>query len=164
MDFGEIILFIVCLIVMFVGLVGVVIPFLPGVPLVLVGTFLYGIITGFGVITWNIILIFIILTGFTFLLDWIATAYGVKKMGASKLGMVGAILGMIVGLFSGGLIGLIFGSFLGAFIFELLAGKTERQALKAGSGAFIGILLSGLAKFIIGSVMIGIFVWKVLFF
>lgn len=163
MTFGEIILFTVSLIIMFTGLIGVLIPILPDVPLIFAGTFLYAIFTHFETISWNIIIIFILLTGFTFLLDWLATLYGVKKMGASRFGMIGAILGMIIGLFSGSLIGIIIGSFLGAFIFELLAGKTERQAFKAGSGVFVGILLGGLAKFIIGSVMIGIFVWKVLF-
>lgn len=163
MTFGEIILFTASLIIMFTGLIGVLIPILPDVPLIFAGTFLYAVFTHFETITWNIIIIFILLTGFTFLLDWFATLYGVKKMGASRFGMIGAILGMIVGLFSGGLIGLIIGSFFGAFLLELLAGRTGQQAFKAGSGVFLGILLGGLAKFIIGAVMIGIFAWKILF-
>ena len=146
MTFSDIILFAASLIIMFAGLIGVLIPVLPDVPLIFAGTFLYAIFTHFVTISWNIIIIFILLTGFTFLLDWLATLYGIKKMGASRFGMIGAILGMIVGLFSGGLIGLIIGAFFGAFILELLVGRTGKQAFRAGTGVFLGILLGGFGK------------------
>jgi len=99
MSFGEIIIFSLAVLIMLVGLVGVVIPILPGIPLILGACFIYALITNFQVITWNIVGLFAALTVASLLIDWLATTYGVKKMGGSYAGMIGAFLGMIIGLF-----------------------------------------------------------------
>ncbi len=163
MDVRTILLFIGTLLIMLVGLAGVILPMIPGVPIIWVGAFLYGLFTGFQEINWNILGIFAILTGFTMVLDFVANLYGAKKMGASAWGIVGALFGMLVGLFTVGLIGLLIGSFAGAVLGEVLAGKTTYLALKAGLGTFLGFLGGTLIKFIVGCIMIGIFLWKVLF-
>jgi len=163
MDVWTVLLFIGTLLIMLAGLAGVILPMLPGVPMIWLGAFLYGVFTGFEEINWNILGIFAILTGFTIILDYVASLYGAKRMGASGWGIFGAIVGMLVGLFTGGLIGLLIGSFVGAVLGELLAGKAGYQALRAGIGTFLGFLGGTLIKFIVGSIMIGIFLWKVLF-
>ena len=87
-----------------------------------------------------------------------------KKMGGSYFGILGAFIGMIVGLFipGVGIFGFIIGAFIGAFIFELLINKESKRALKAGIGSFVGFLVGGVIKFAIGVVMIGMFIWHVL--
>jgi uncharacterized protein YqgC (DUF456 family) len=112
---------------------------------------------------WNILVTFAVLTGFTMILDYVANLYGAKKMGATRWGILGALFGMLVGLFTGGVIGLLIGAFVGAVLGEVLSGKTESQALKAGMGTFLGFLGGTLIKFIVGCIIIGIFLWKVLF-
>ncbi len=162
MDVWTVLVFIGTLLIMLVGLAGVILPVIPGVPIIWLGAFLYGLFTGFEEINWNVLGVFAILTGFTMVLDYVANLYGAKKMGATRWGILGALFGMLVGLFAGGLIGLLIGSFVGAVLGEVLAGKAGSQALKAGIGTFLGFLGGTLIKFIVGCIMIGIFLWKVL--
>lgn len=162
MNFSEVLLFIGALLVMLIGLAGVFLPIIPGVPLIFGGTLLYGVLTGFKEITVNLILVFAGLTAFSFIIDYLANYLGVKKMGGGRAGAIGAIFGLIIGIFVG-VIGIVIFPFLFAVLFELLAGKKKIQALRAGTGAFLGLLFGGLAKFILGCIMIGIFIWRVIF-
>jgi uncharacterized protein YqgC (DUF456 family) len=163
MEVWTVLLFIGTLLIMLFGLAGVILPVIPGVPIIWLGAFLYGLFTGFEKINWNILGIFAIMTGFTIVLDYVANLYGAKRMGATRWGMLGALFGMLVGLFTAGLIGLLIGSFVGAVLGEILAGKAGYQALKAGIGTFLGFLGGTLIKLTVGCIMIGIFLWKVLF-
>jgi hypothetical protein len=162
MSLLEILQFIAALIVMLVGLAGVILPVLPGIPLIFGAAALYGILTGFKGISFNLLLIFAGLTAFGLVVDFFANYFGVKKMGGRRAGAIGAVIGLIIGIFIG-LIWIIVLPFLFAVLLELIAGKPGIQALKAGTGVFIGLLFGGLLRFILGCVMIGIFVWSVLF-
>ncbi len=165
MDWLEIILFISALLIMIVGLLGVILPVVPGVPMIFGTALVYAILTDYADINSKTIILFGVLTIVSLILDWVATAFGVKKMGGSYAGIIGAFLGMIAGLFlpGVGIIGFIIGAFVGAFLFELLINKEAKKALKAGFGSFIGFMAGGLIKFVIGAAMIGIFAWNVLF-
>ncbi len=158
----EIFILIAALIIMLVGLIGVVLPVLPGVPLIFGGAALYGILTGFKEISFHMLLIFAGLTLFSLIIDFFANYFGVKKMGGGTAGAIGAIIGLIVGIFIG-VIWIIILPFLFAVALELIAGKKGFQALKAGTGALLGLLFGGLMRFVIGCVMIGIFISSVLF-
>ncbi len=158
----EILIFIIALIIMIVGLAGVFLPVLPGIPLIFGGALLYSIITGFEKITLELILIFASLTVFSLIIDYLANYLSVRKMGGGTAGAVGAVIGLLVGIFVG-LVGIILLPFVFAVMFELIAGKREGQALKAGLGAFLGLMFGGLLRFVVGCIMIGIFVWKVIF-
>lgn len=162
MSLLEIIIFIIALIIMVVGLVGVILPILPGVPLIFVGALLYGIVSGFEEISFELILIFAGLTAFSLISDYLANYFAVKKMGGGRAGAIGAVIGLIIGIFIHW-VAIILLPFLLAVIFELITGKRKKQALKAGTGAWIGLLFGGLLRFIIGCIMIGIFIWSVLF-
>lgn len=165
MSWYEISLFIIALIVMFVGLAGTILPVLPGVPIIFGAVLLYGLLTGFTAISYQTLIVMAILTVISLVLDWLATAYGIKKMGGSYIGMIGAFLGMIVGLIIPGvnIFGFIIGAFIGAFVFEWFISQKTRVALRSGIGSFIGFLAGGLMKFVMGAVMIMIFIWSVLF-
>lgn len=159
----EILLFIASLLVMLIGMVGVILPIIPGTPLIFVTALIYALITDFARIDNQTLIIFAVLTVASYLLDWLATSYGVKRMGGSYFGMLGAFVGMVAGLFIGGLAGLVIGAFVGAVVFEILIGKKHETALRAGMGSFLGFLAGGLIKFIIAVVMIGMFVVRILF-
>lgn len=162
MSFWEIVLFIVALAIMLVGLAGVILPVLPGIPVIFAGILFYAIVTGFAEITFELILIFAGLAACGLLVDYFSQYFSVKKMGGGRAGAIGAVIGLIVGIFLGW-VWIIILPFVFAVVFELIAGRRETQALKAGTGAFLGLLFGGLLRFIIGCVMIGLFVWKVLF-
>jgi uncharacterized protein len=159
----EIFLFIVVVLIMLVGIVGVILPILPGTPLIFGAALLYAVITNFEQIDLQILIIFAVLVLIAQSLDWLAATYGVKRMGGSYFGVLGALIGMIAGILLSGLVGLIIGAFAGAVVFELMIGKKYDVALRAGLGSFIGFLVGGVVKFAIAAVMIGMFILKVLF-
>jgi uncharacterized protein YqgC (DUF456 family) len=160
--FLEILLFVVVLIIMIVGLAGVILPVLPGIPLIFGAAVLYGILTGFEEISLHLILIFAGLTVFGLLIDYLANYFSVRKMGGGRAGAIGAVIGLMIGIWFG-VVWIIILPFMLAVVFELVAGKQTRQALTAGFGAFVGLLFGGLTRFVVGCVMIGLFVWAVLF-
>jgi uncharacterized protein YqgC (DUF456 family) len=161
MTFLEILFFVIALIIMIIGLAGVILPILPGIPLIFGAAVLYGILTGFEEITVQLILIFAGLTMFGLVVDYLANYFSVRKMGGGRAGAVGAVIGLVVGIFIG-LVWIIVLPFVLAVTFELIAGREARQAINAGFGAFVGLIFGGLTRFVIGCVMIGIFVWAVI--
>lgn len=162
MTFLEILLFVVVLIIMIIGLAGIILPVLPGIPLIFGAAVLYAILTGFEEVNLYLLLIFAGFTVVGLVIDYLANYLSVRRMGGGKAGAIGAVIGLLIGIWFGVLY-IVLLPFLLAVVFELIAGKEGRQALTAGFGAFVGLLFGGLTKFIIGCVMIGIFVKAVLF-
>ena len=161
MGIPEVVLFVVALLVMIIGLAGVILPILPGIPLIFGAAVLYAILTRFEIIDLYLILAFAGFTVFGLIVDYLANYFSVKKMGGTRAGAIGAVVGLMVGIFFG-LVWIIVLPFVFAVTLELIAGRETNQALRSGIGSFLGLLFGGLTRFIIGCVMIGIFVWKVL--
>jgi len=86
-------------------------------------------------------------------LDYLLPAVGAKKFGASKYGFWGAIIGMLLGIIFVPPFGIIIGAFLGAISGEIIAGKEASNALKAGWGVFVGIMVGMLLKLILAGIM-----------
>jgi uncharacterized protein YqgC (DUF456 family) len=147
---------------MFLGLLGSVLPGLPGTPLILMGALLYAWYTGFTVVTGMTLLALLVLAALSFLLEFFASVLGVKKLGGSGWGMAGALTGAVFGLFFAGLPGLILGPFLGAFLLELAKTKDAHASLKSGVGTLMGFLAGMMGKLVIALIMIGIFVVKLI--
>jgi uncharacterized protein YqgC (DUF456 family) len=162
MTFIGILLFVIVLIIMIIGLAGVILPVLPGIPLIFGAAVLYGILTRFEEITLQLVLIFAGMTIFGLIVDYLANYFSVRKMGGGRAGAFGAVIGLMIGIWFG-LVWIIVLPFALAVAFELIAGREARQAITAGFGSFMGLLFGGLTRFVIGCVMIGIFVWRVLF-
>jgi uncharacterized protein YqgC (DUF456 family) len=138
------------------GLAGLVLPGLPGAPLILAGLVLLAWAENFAYIgIWTIIAL-TLLALLTYGVDFWATMFGTKKFGASKRAVIGALLGVVAGLFLG-LPGVIFAPFIGAVIGELSARKSVPQAARAGVGATIGLVLGAALKIAMAFAMIGIF-------
>lgn len=150
------------LVIMAIGMLGSILPGLPSTPIVFlaaVGHRLYFKDTGPGGIVLTLMLGVMLLS---MVMDYLATMYGAKKLGATKRGVIGAMIGALVGIFFN-LPGLILGPFIGAFAFEMSGGRETREAAKAGAGATLGLFAGAIGKLACCIAMIGMFVVNVLY-
>ncbi|MFC1549322.1 DUF456 domain-containing protein [Nitrospirota bacterium] len=120
------------------GVVGSVMPALPGPPLGYIGLLLLHFARGGEVYSASFLIIFGLLTVAAVLMDYALPAAGAKIYGASKYGIIGSVVGMIIGLLVFAFIGMMAGMFLGAVIGEYMAGKKTGQAMRAGTASFLG--------------------------
>ena len=141
-----------------------ILPFLPGVPIAWLGMFLFAYATGFSVITSNALLVFLGLTVISIAIDALGPLLGAKKYNASRWGVVGGVIGLILGIMFLGPIGLILGPFFGTFLGEIWSGKMEMEAFHSAKGALIGFLVGNVIKLAIIMVMFGYLVQGVVSF
>jgi uncharacterized protein len=140
-----------------VGLIGTIVPVLPGTTIILAAAIVHRIMLGPDKsIGWSTIIVLVLLTLATYAFDVLAGYFGAKYFGATKWGMWGAVLGALIGLFFG-LIGLFIGPVIGAIAGEVIAGKRMIDAGRAGWGSLLGNVGAMLAKLMIGLAMIIIF-------
>ena len=147
-----------------IGLVGSVLPVIPGPPLGFVGLVLLRF-TGFvaetrGAAFDRLLWVAGGAAALVTLLDAVIPAWGARRFGASRLGTVGAALGLLVGLFFG-LPGMLAGPFLGALAGEWLAGKTGQDSLKAGFGSLLGFVTGVALKLAVSVAIAFIFLREV---
>ncbi|MDZ7796116.1 MAG: DUF456 domain-containing protein [Candidatus Marinimicrobia bacterium] len=158
MDYVFIILGVV---LMLSGIIGSILPVLPGPPLSYIGLLLLHFTENYHfapniLITWGII------TAVVYALDFAIPAFGTRRSGGSKRGVWGSVIGLIAGLFLFPL-GIIIGPFVGAVIGELSSGKDSNSALRSGFGSFMGFLTGTILKLITSGIMLWLF-GKELFF
>jgi uncharacterized protein YqgC (DUF456 family) len=139
---------------MLAGLVGTVLPLVPGTVLILCGA----VLNHFTVhaIGWPTLLVLTALTVLAQLLDLVSGAIGAKYFGATRWGAIGGILGAVVGLFFG-VIGIFVGPLVGALAGELLGGRGILPAGKSTWGTFLGTTAGIVGKLAIGLAMIAWF-------
>ena len=135
---ADYVLLIAGILLMILGIIGCLVPVLPGPPFSFLGIILlhlsrFGHFTDMALITLGAIALTVTV------LDYIVPVWGTKKFGGSKYGTRGAAIGLIVGLFLGPL-GLIIGPLIGAFTGELIFRDDINYALKAGFGSLLGFL------------------------
>ncbi len=157
----QIIIGIVVALLAILGLVGVILPFLPGTPLILLAAVVYGFGFGFQQIGTGIYIALAILTLFSLVVDYITTSLGAKGFGASKAGMIGAALGALFGFLLGNLPGLFVGPFIGALLGETLWGKGSEGSFKAGLGAAVGVLGGMVVRFLLALAMLALLVYGI---
>jgi len=138
------------------GLVGSVLPALPGVPLVFAGLLLAAWVGEFEQVTWVTLAVLGLLTVVSFVIDLVATALGARRVGATRLAVAGAALGTLGGVFFG-LPGLILGPFVGAVAGELMSHGQVQQATRAGLATWVGLIFGTLAKLALVFTMLGVF-------
>jgi uncharacterized protein YqgC (DUF456 family) len=157
----DVLLIILGSLFMIAGILGCVLPVLPGPPLSYVGLLLLHFTSRYQYST-RFLIIWAIITVVVYALDYVIPVWGTKKFGGSKRGVWGSLIGLVAGIFFFPPFGIIVGPFLGAVIGELTAGKDHFAAFKAGFGSFIGFLLGTLIKLIASGLMTWQFV-KVFF-
>ena len=141
---------------MLVGVAGIVLPALPGVPLMFLGMLMVAWGGGFEQLGPGLLMVLGGLTLLSVILDLIAGLLGARRVGASRLALLGAAIGTVAGLFFG-VVGVVFGPFVGAFLGELAHSRHGGTATRVGVGTWVGILLGTVAKIGIAFVMLGIF-------
>jgi len=158
----EIVGFILALLVMGVGVVGCVLPGLPGTPLVLAAVVIHKLLFGPAGAAWWVLVMLTGLTGLSLVVDYLASVYGAKRLGATWRGAVGAIAGGLAGLFFLPF-GVLIGPFLGAFLLELAGRRHWKEASKAGVGATLGLLVGAAGKVAASIAMILLFAVNVIY-
>ncbi len=124
------------------GLVGCLLPIIPGPPLSFLALLILSFAKNWEPFSVGFLIFMGILTALALTLDYAVPVAGSKRFGASKYGIWGSILGMLIGLFVFPPFGLFVGGFSGAIVGELYAGKAGNAAFRAGFGVFLGSLAS----------------------
>jgi uncharacterized protein YqgC (DUF456 family) len=171
------------LVLMFVGLLGSVLPGLPGVTLIFLSALVYAIIMDFRTVGIAILVVLFTFAAIAFVADFVATSYGARRFGASNWGTVGGAVGGIAGaligllfLGIGSLFGLILGTIAGVFIGEYLGRERQgdqqetestqadwRLASRAAGGVLVGYLASAVIQGLLGLASVVVFVLAVLY-
>ena len=153
----QILLWLLAAIFIFAGFAGLILPAMPGIPLVYAGLVLLAWADDFAYVGWITLTLLGLLALLSYGVDFLASALGAKRFGASPRSVVGAAIGAVVGLFFG-LPGLLLGPFVGAVIAEFTVHGSARAATHAGVGATIGLLFGALLKVALAFTMIGVYV------
>ena len=152
----SLILWIIGAILTATGLSGLLLPVVPGAPLLFLGLLFGAWAENFSYIgVWTLLL----LAGMavlTYAVEFAASILGVKKYGGSKRAMIGAALGGVAGLFLG-IPGILFGPFAGAVLGELSLQRSLDEASRAGLGTVVGLAIGVAGKLAIGIAMVGLF-------
>lgn len=152
----------IALLVMCVGLAGSILPGLPSTPLVLVAAIGHKLYFGETGAAWWVVGVLAAFTVLSLVMDYLASVYGAKRLGATWRGAVGAIVGGLIGLFFN-LPGILFGPFIGATAFEMIGGRNFKESSRAGLGATIGLLAGTIGKLACCVAMMGLFTFNVIY-
>lgn len=158
----EILLYVLGFAALAVGVAGVVLPVLPGSVFLVAGTALVAWAGHFTRIGWGMVALSAVIALLVWLVDLAAAALGAKAFGASRWSVVGASVGLVVGLFLGPL-GIVIGPVVGAIGFELARNPDLGRALRAGAGAFLGFVLGSAVKIALAFILVGAIVLALAF-
>ena len=161
----DIVVYWVLIAVMVFGVIGAVVPALPGTSLIVIAILIWGAMQGFSSVSVALtvaIAVFLLSIG----VDFLATFWGAQKAGASRWGQIGAIVGLFAGVlgllpalpFGGPILGLFLGPFLGAFVGEFLYQRNLKRALKAAIGVVISALVGNLIQGLLALATVMVFV------
>jgi uncharacterized protein YqgC (DUF456 family) len=153
----TIVLWIAASVLIVIGALGLVLPVLPGAPLMFIGALLAAWAEDFMYLGYGSLIVLGILAALAVAVDFIASAFGVRRFGASSRAIAGATIGAVVGLFFG-VAGVLVGPFVGAVVGELSVRRNLAAAGRAGVGAALGLALGTADKLAIAFAMIGVIV------
>src|ERR671921_145275 len=147
------------LLLMFVGLLGSVIPGLPGVTLIFLSAFVYALLTAFRTVGAAILVVLFIFAAIAFVTDFVATSYGARRFGASNWGTMGGAIGAIAGVF------------IGEYLKRTRQDQQEtgstgsdwRRASHAAGGVLVGYLASSVIQGLLGLASVVVFVLALIY-
>jgi uncharacterized protein YqgC (DUF456 family) len=142
--------------VIVVGLVGAIVPVLPGIPLIFAGIWLIAGVDGYRHLGLGWLLGIAAVGAVGLVVDLLAGALGAKRMGASPQAVWGALIGTLIGLFFG-IPGLLIGPFVGAVLGELSAGNSVLRSAHAGVSAWVGLMFGTIIKLVSSLMMVALF-------
>lgn len=156
---AEVAILIVGLILNGFGIVGCIVPVLPGPFISWLSLFLFFLLPEHSIGTWTLVITGIFMAAVT-ALDYFVPILGAKKFGSSKEGIWGGMIGIVVGLFFFPPIGIIVGPLIGTVVGDMLAGGTFTKALNSGVGSLIGFIVGTGLKLIFSIAVLVIFTIK----
>lgn len=159
---AQIVLYLLAAVLILLGLAGTLLPALPGLPLMFAGMLIAAWVDQFEQVGGWTIAVLALLTAISLAVDIAATAMGARRIGASKLAMLGATLGTLFGGIVFNIPGLILGPFIGAMLGEFIQGREWRHASKVGFGTWIGLAIGTALKVALAFAMLGVFVFALL--
>ncbi|BAZ46018.1 hypothetical protein NIES4102_30460 [Chondrocystis sp. NIES-4102] len=156
-----------------VGVIGSIIPGLPGTSFILLAILIWSVATNFTGIGLSMILIFAVLI-LSAVVEYLAVYFGVKQAGASKWSQYGAIAGMVIGFLGllpalplggplfGVLIGAVLGAFVGEYLYRSNLDSTARlqQALKASTGIVVASIIGNVIEALLATLAVAIFIYS----
>lgn len=147
----------IAIVIMAVGLIGTVLPIVPGTSIILGAALLHRIMVGAekGMSWWGLGLL-VVLTLASYGVEFLSGYVGAKRFGATRWGVAGAVVGGIVGIFTG-FVTLLVAPIIGAIVGELIGGKRMVEAGKAGWGTLLGNVAGMVAKLAIALAMVVLF-------
>ncbi len=152
----AILLWILAGLLVLTGLAGLFFPAIPGAVVLFAGLAAAAWADDFAYVGWKTLTVLGVLALLTYPADFMASAFGAKRFGASPRAVAGAAIGAVVGIFFG-LAGVLLGPFIGAVVGELLTQRHLGKAGRAGIGATVGLLLGTALKLAIAFTMLGVF-------
>ena len=156
MMLDPVVLWLIAAALVLIGVVGLVLPGVPGVIAVFGGMLLAASIDDFTRIGWPTLVALGVLTALAFAADILGSLLGAQRVGASRLALWGAAIGTLAAL-PFGFVGLVFGPFAGAMVGEFMAQQRLDAATRVGIGTWIGLAVGTLAKVALVYVMLGVF-------
>ena len=157
----QVIGLLLAVLLMAVGVLGSLLPGIPSTPLVLAAAMVHRLYFGEHGASFWILGLLLGWTILSLLLDYLASVWVAKKFGASRRGIIGALVGGVIGIcFS--FPGILFGPFLGALVGELTGGRKFKEAAYAGFGALLGLAAGSIGKLLSSIGMLLVFVVNVL--
>lgn len=147
---------------MVIGVLGAVVPVLPGAVFVFAGIALGAWIDDFTLVSGRVVIIAAVLMAISWLVDYLSGVLGAKRVGASQQAIIGALAGTVAGVFTG-LVGVLFLPLVGAAIGEFIAVRNLPRAGSVGVATWIGMIIGIAVKLALSFMMIGLFVFALLF-
>ncbi|MBR6774989.1 MAG: DUF456 domain-containing protein [Bacteroidales bacterium] len=164
----EFLIYLLAVVFIIVGIIGDVVPGLPGVPISYAAMLLIHFFTGINYDSEALVIYGIICLLIT-VVDYFVPIWGTKKFGGTKAGVRGSTIGLIIGVVvlpllgivigPLGLIGIIAGPFVGAYVGEKMSGVDDQLAWRSAIGSFVGFVAGTLLK-VVYSLVVGFVVIK----
>ena len=150
----------VVIVLMLAGLVGAALPVVPGTPLILAGALLYAFATDFEPVGLGRLAVLTVLALAGAVVSHAAAVAGTRRGGGGRRAVIGALLGLVVGLFTAP-IGLVAGPVVGAVLGELSARGRLAESVRAGLGTLVGLVAGAVAHIAVAAIMVALFTWWV---
>ncbi|MDZ7717967.1 MAG: DUF456 family protein [Balneolaceae bacterium] len=149
----EILWIILGILFIIAGLVGAFIPVIPGTPLIYMSLLIMQVALG-SPFTWTFLIMWGLVVALVATLDGLIPAEGTRRMGGSKYGIYGCLIGAFIGLVFFPPFGIIIGPIIGAFVGELVSGRKSGSAMKAAMGSFVGFLVATVLKLSVSVILV----------
>ncbi|MDT0677994.1 DUF456 domain-containing protein [Autumnicola musiva] len=155
----DIIFFSIAALLMILGVMGSILPVVPGVPLSWCGLLVFHLAPSVPVNYWFLGISFFV-AALIYILELVIPAMGTKRFGGSRAGVIGTTIGLIVGIFTPIPFAILIGPFVGAFIGEMINKSNSKSALRAAIGSFAGFLASTFMEFMAAFIFLILFLVK----